>query len=47
MTQRVYLLPMLCALSSLRGQTPAPLTTRIGHTDPGKYTRSRSHGEPL
>jgi len=44
--RRVYLLRMLCAfallpVSSLWAQTP--LAARIGHTDPSKYTRSRSH----
>ena len=46
MMRRVYLLRILGALallplSSLWAQTP--LAARIGHTDPGKYTRSRSH----
>ena len=48
--RRVYLFRILCALtvlplSSLWAQTPlaAPLAARIGHTDPSKYTRSRSH----
>ena len=46
MMRRVYPLPMLCAfallsVSSLWAQTP--LAARIGHTDPSKYTRSRSH----
>ncbi len=46
MMRPVYLLRILCALavlpiSSLWAQTP--LAARIGHTDPSKYTRSRSH----
>jgi mannose-6-phosphate isomerase-like protein (cupin superfamily) len=46
MMPSVCLRRMLCAIALL--STPAlwaqgPLTTRIGHTDPGKYTRSRSH----
>src|SRR5271163_561447 len=46
MMRRVYLLPLLCAfalisMASLWAQTP--LAARIGHTDPSKYTRSRSH----
>jgi mannose-6-phosphate isomerase-like protein (cupin superfamily) len=46
MMRRVYPLLMLCAfalltVSSLWAQ--APLAARIGHTDPSKYTRSRSH----
>jgi mannose-6-phosphate isomerase-like protein (cupin superfamily) len=44
--RRVYLTRILCTLAvmaapSLRAQTP--LAARIGHTDPSKYTRSRSH----
>jgi mannose-6-phosphate isomerase-like protein (cupin superfamily) len=46
MMRRVDPLPMLCvfallSVSSLWAQTP--LAARIGHTDPSKYTRSRSH----
>jgi len=46
MMRPVYLLRILCAFallpfSSVRAQTP--LTARIGHTDPSKYHRSRSH----
>src|SRR6202789_1031685 len=46
MMRRVYLLRMLCAFAlgsvcTLRAQTP--LAGRIGHTDPSKYNRSRSH----
>jgi mannose-6-phosphate isomerase-like protein (cupin superfamily) len=46
MMRRVYLLRILSAFallpfSSVWAQTP--LTARIGHTDPSKYTRSRSH----
>src|ERR1700721_4123882 len=46
MMRRVYLLRMVVAfalrpVSSLWAQTP--LAARIGHTDPSKYTRSRSH----
>jgi mannose-6-phosphate isomerase-like protein (cupin superfamily) len=45
--RRGYLLVLLFAfallsISSLRAQTP--LAVRIGHTDPGKYGRGRSHG---
>jgi mannose-6-phosphate isomerase-like protein (cupin superfamily) len=46
MMRRVHPLRILCALAvipfpSLWAQTP--LASRIGHTDPAKYTRSRSH----
>jgi mannose-6-phosphate isomerase-like protein (cupin superfamily) len=46
MTRRAYLLPIFCAfvilsVSSLRAQTS--LAAKIGHTDPSKYNRSRSH----
>src|SRR5580700_9399783 len=46
MMRRVHPPLMLCAFallsaSSLWAQTP--LAARIGHTDPSKYTRSRSH----
>jgi mannose-6-phosphate isomerase-like protein (cupin superfamily) len=46
MIRPLYLRTMLCSIALLSvpglwGQTP--LASRIGHTDPSKYTRSRSH----
>jgi mannose-6-phosphate isomerase-like protein (cupin superfamily) len=46
MMRRVYPLPMLCAFAFLSvpwSWAQTPLAARIGHTDPSKYTRSRSH----
>src|SRR5579859_1028700 len=35
---------VLFALAAMSSMSRDPLAQRIGHTDPGKYTRSRSHG---
>jgi mannose-6-phosphate isomerase-like protein (cupin superfamily) len=47
MMRRAYLLPVFCAFALLNGSwrlwAQTPLAARIGHTDPSKYTRSRSH----
>ena len=46
MMRRVYPRPMLCAFAVLSvswSWAQTPLAARIGHTDPSKYTRSRSH----
>ena len=46
MMRRVYPLPMLCAFAFLSvswSWAQTSLAARIGHTDPSKYTRSRSH----
>jgi mannose-6-phosphate isomerase-like protein (cupin superfamily) len=46
MMRRAYLLPVFCVFALLDGswlRAQTPLAARIGHTDPSKYTRSRSH----
>jgi mannose-6-phosphate isomerase-like protein (cupin superfamily) len=46
MMRRLYPLLMLCAFTFLCvswSWAQTPLAARIGHTDPSKYTRSRSH----
>jgi mannose-6-phosphate isomerase-like protein (cupin superfamily) len=35
---------VLCATLAASAQAPLPLAERIGHTDPSRYRRSRSHG---
>jgi mannose-6-phosphate isomerase-like protein (cupin superfamily) len=46
MMRRVLMLPILCAVALLPVASvwaQSPLADRIGHTDPSKYNRSRSH----
>jgi len=35
---------IVAAVIATAAQTPSPLAERIGHTDPSRYRRSRSHG---
>jgi len=39
-----FVLAILAAAMATGAQAPPPLAERIGHTDPSRYRRSRSHG---